>query len=219
MELTHEFDIDAPPDDVFDFLLDAPAVATCVPGVVIDEIVDETTFKGTLKVKVGPVTVRYRGNGYIQAADKDRRVATIRAEGEEQGASGSVTATMQMSVAEAGRSSRVTILTDLAIAGRVATMGRGVIEQVGTQLVGQASRKIETRILAPSEANISSATTDTGPAVATAAAPPASEDAESSLAVGALIRGLVSSWLRKSLSRALFNVERFAARTRERIDA
>lgn len=219
MELTHEFDIDAPPDDVFAFLLDAPAVATCVPGVVIDEVVDESTFKGTLKVKVGPVTVRYRGNGYIQEADKDRRVATIRAEGEEQGAAGSVSATMQMSVAAAGPASRVTILTDLAIAGRVATMGRGVIEQVGTQLVGQASRKIEARILAPDgvEGPVDSA----GAAAVSSASStrPIADDTEPSLAVGALLKGLVLSWFRNGLSKALFNIERFAARTRERIDA
>lgn len=218
MELTHEFDIDAPPDDVFNFLLDAPAVATCVPGVVIDEIVDDTTFKGTLKVKVGPVTVRYRGNGYIQAADKDKRVATIRAEGEEQGAAGSVAATMQMSVAAAGSSSRVTILTDLAIAGRVATMGRGVIEQVGTQLVGQASRRIETRILGSDPGSQPTIETDPESTVL-ASARSVPVDPEPSLAVGALIKGLVLSWIRKSLSKTLFNVERFAARTRERIDA
>ena len=218
MELTHEFDIDAPPDDVFSFLLDAPAVATCVPGVVIDEVVDETTFKGTLKVKVGPVTVRYRGNGYIQTADKDKRVATIRAEGEEQGAAGSVAATMQMSVAPVGSSSRVTILTDLAIAGRVATMGRGVIEQVGTQLVGQASRTIESRILGSGQAD--RAFTETDPeSTVLASARSASAGAESSLAVGALIKGLMLAWIRKTFSKALFNVERFAARTRERIDA
>lgn len=218
MELTHEFDIDAPPDDVFNFLLDAPAVATCVPGVVIDEVVDDTTFKGTLKVKVGPVTVRYRGNGYIQAADKDKRVATIRAQGEEQGAAGSVAATMQMAVAAAGSSSRVTILTDLAIAGRVATMGRGVIEQVGTQLVGQASRKIETRILTSDQDSHSTTEAEPEP-TGDAPAKPVPADPDSSLAVGALLKGLVLTWVRKTLSKALFKVERFAARTRGRIDA
>lgn len=148
MDLKHQFDIQADPDTVFDFLVDGPRVAACLPGVVIDEVVDPTTFKGTMKVKVGPVTVRYAGTGYITATERSSRTATIRAEAQELGAAGSVSATMVMTVVEgAAASSHVSIDTDLAIAGRVATMGRGVIEQVGNQMVAQASRQIEARVL------------------------------------------------------------------------
>ncbi|MGI8305802.1 MULTISPECIES: SRPBCC family protein [Saccharopolyspora] len=217
VELMHEFDIAAPPDTVFDFLLDAPSVVTCVPGVTIDEVVDESTFEGSLKVKVGPVTVRYRGSGYITAVDKDKRVATIRAEGEEQGAAGTVAATMEMSVVEVERQSRVTIRTDLAIVGRVATMGRGVLQQVSNQLVGQAARKIESRVLC-SEQGPSTGIDAQAPAAKSVAAVPSSSPGSTELAVGALLKGVVVSWLLKTCSKLLFNVERFAARTRERID-
>ncbi|MFF0144750.1 SRPBCC family protein [Amycolatopsis sulphurea] len=207
VELLHEFAIAAPPDAVFGFLLDAPGVVTCVPGVTIDRIVDESTFEGSLKVKVGPVTVRYRGNGCITAVDKDKRAATIRAEGEEQGAAGTVVATMEMSVAEAEGQSRVTIHTDLAIAGRVATMGRGVLQQVSNQLVGQAAQQIESRILGSAP--------ETSAEVRTPAAAPAAGKPE--LAVGALVKGMILGWLRKALVVVLFGIERLAARTRERI--
>ena len=61
MQLENSFQVDAPPDRVFDYLLDVNKVVGCVPGAELTEVVDASTFKGKVKVKVGPISVAYNG--------------------------------------------------------------------------------------------------------------------------------------------------------------
>ncbi len=137
MQLENEFDIAAPPDRVYSFLLDVNRVVTCMPGAELSEVVDPTTFRGKVRIKVGPITVSYNGTARITDRDDANRVATLQAEGKETSGPGSARATAQMTVAEAGDGSTVRLLTDYHVAGRIANFGRGVMEDVSKQLVSQ----------------------------------------------------------------------------------
>src|SRR5262249_4965873 len=130
MRIENVFEVAAPSDRVYAFLLDVNRVATCLPGAELAEVVDPNTFKGKVKIKVGPITVSYNGTARIAERDEAGRVATLEAEGRETTGPGSARATARMSVLDAGGTSQVRLETDFTVAGRIANFGRGVMEDV-----------------------------------------------------------------------------------------
>ena len=143
MELDNAFDVAASPHDVYAFLLDVNRVAGCVPGAELAEVVDPNTFKGRVKVKVGPITVAYNGTARITSRDDETHRAELEAEGRETSGPGSARAHAVMTVTEADGHSRVSIHTDYQVAGRVAQFGRGVMEDVSRRIVGQMAACIK----------------------------------------------------------------------------
>src|SRR6266581_1794013 len=79
MQLENSFNVGAPPDQVFAYLLDVNRVVGCVPGAELTEIVDQTTFKGKVKIKVGPITVAYSGTARIAERNEAERSAMLQA--------------------------------------------------------------------------------------------------------------------------------------------
>src|SRR5712692_3507160 len=128
MQLENSFSVAAPPDRVFAYLLDVNKVVGCVPGAELSEVVDTSTFKGKVKIKVGPITVAYSGTARIVDRDDGAHSAAIEAEGRETTGPGSARAKANMSVVADGAGSTVKIVTDYNVAGRVAQFGRGVME-------------------------------------------------------------------------------------------
>jgi uncharacterized protein len=149
VEIQNSFPVKAPPDRVYEFLLDVNNVVSCVPGAELSEVVDPDTFKGKVRIKVGPVTVSYNGTARITARDAGTRTATLEAEGRETTGSGSAQASTVMSVAADGDGSTVTLATDFTVVGRVAQFGRGIMEDVSRHLVGQAAECIQSKLEAP----------------------------------------------------------------------
>jgi len=146
MQIENEFQVAAPPDRVYSFLLDVNQVVTCMPGAELSEVVDPTTFRGRVRIKVGPITVAYNGTARISERDDASRVATLQAEGRETTGPGSARATARMSVEEAGGASRVRLVTDYTVAGRIANFGRGVMEDVSKRLVTQMADCIKAHL-------------------------------------------------------------------------
>ena len=146
MQIKNEFDVGAGPDTVFAFLLDVNRVAGCMPGAELSEVVDPTTFKGKVKIKVGPITVAYNGTAKIVERDDAARVARLEASGRETTGPGSAQATATMTVLESGATSIVRLETDFTVAGRVANFGRGVMEDVSKRLVAQMAACIKSQL-------------------------------------------------------------------------
>ena len=149
MQLENSFTVGAPPDRVFAYLLDVNKIVGCVPGAELSEVVDPTTFKGKVKIKVGPITVAYSGTARIVDRDDANHAATLEADGRETTGPGSARAKARMSVEAEGASSVVKIVTEYSVAGRVAQFGRGVMEDV--------SRRIVTDMAACIKANVEAA--------------------------------------------------------------
>src|SRR5438067_210462 len=105
MQIENQFQVAAPPETVFAFLLDINRVVGCMPGAELSEVVDPTTFKGKVKIKVGPITVAYNGTAKIVEKDEAARVAKLEASGRETTGPGSANATATMSVLEDGAAS------------------------------------------------------------------------------------------------------------------
>ena len=173
MQLENSFTVGAPPSRVFAYLLDVNKIVGCVPGAELSEVVDPTTFKGKVKIKVGPITVAYSGTARIVGRDDANHAATLEAEGRETTGPGSARASARMTVEAEGSGSVVKIVTDYNIAGRVAQFGRGVMEDVSRRIVNDMAACIKANVEA---AEPSKAVGDGGAAQAAAgpgAAPPA----------------------------------------------
>src|SRR5439155_22087077 len=152
MQIENSFAVGAPPDRVYRFLLDVNQVVGCMPGAELSEVVDPSTFKGKVKIKVGPITVAYNGTAKIAERDETARRAMLQAEGRETTGPGSARATATMTVEESEGGSTVNIATDFTVAGRVAQFGRGVMEDVSRRLIGQMADCIKTQLEAPAAA-------------------------------------------------------------------
>ncbi len=146
MQLENSFSVGAPPDHVFAYLLDVNKIVGCVPGAELSEVVDPSTFKGKVKIKVGPITVAYNGTARIVDRDDPGRSATLEAEGRETTGPGSARAKARMTVEAEGSGSVVKIVTDYSVAGRVAQFGRGVMEDVSRRIVNDMAACIKANV-------------------------------------------------------------------------
>ena len=169
MQLENSFTVGAPPERVFAYLLDVNKIVGCVPGAELSEVVDPSTFKGKVKVKVGPITVAYNGTAKIADRNDTERTATLEAEGRETTGPGSARAKAYMSVLPEGAGSVVKIVTDYSVAGRVAQFGRGVMEDVSRKIVNEMAACIKSNV----EAAEPAAGGGAGPGASASAAPPA----------------------------------------------
>ena len=137
MELEHEFSVPVPVQQAWDVLLDVERIAPCMPGATVESF-DGETIDGRVKVKVGPIQVTYAGTARFVEKDEAARRAVIDARAKEARGSGTANATITAVLHETGSSeTKVTVTTDLAITGRPAQFGRGVMAEVGNKLLGK----------------------------------------------------------------------------------
>jgi carbon monoxide dehydrogenase subunit G len=137
MRLDHEFTVPVPAAQAWPVLLDIDRIAPCMPGATVTKI-DGDDFEGTVKVKVGPITVTYGGTASFLEKDEAQRIAVIEARGKETRGSGTATARVTAQLFDNGAdSTRVAVTTDLSITGKPAQFGRGVMSDVGNKLLGR----------------------------------------------------------------------------------
>jgi len=146
MQLENSFIIQAPPDRVFAYLLDPHNVVGCVPGAELTEEVDATTFKGKMKIKVGPITVAYSGTARMLDRNDEQRTATLEGEGRETTGPGSGRGKAVMSVTPDPEGSLVKVVTEFTLTGRVAQFGRGVIEDVSRRMVREVAECLQANL-------------------------------------------------------------------------
>jgi carbon monoxide dehydrogenase subunit G len=137
MQLEHQFGVPVPMAKAWDVLLDVERIAPCMPGATVDSF-DGETIEGRVKVKVGPIQITYVGTARFTDKDEAARRAVIEASAKEARGSGTATATITAQLQDDGGSAtNVTVTTDLAITGKPAQFGRGVMEEVGNKLLGR----------------------------------------------------------------------------------
>ncbi len=148
MKLEHSFSVAVSPEEAWPVLLDVRRIAPCMPGTTIDTV-DGDDFTGKVKVKVGPITVTYSGNASFTEKDEAARRAVIVAKGKETRGSGTAQATVTGTLRPEGTGTRVDVVTDLAITGKPAQFGRGVMAEVGAKLIGQFADCLEAELTGP----------------------------------------------------------------------
>jgi carbon monoxide dehydrogenase subunit G len=136
MELDHEFTVPVPVDQAWPVLLDVERIAPCMPGATLDSI-NGDEFTGRLKVKLGAMTITYRGAARIASRDETTHTVSIEGTGKEARGSGTASATVQAQLHDEGERTRVTVHTKLNVTGRPAQFGRNILSEVGGKLVGR----------------------------------------------------------------------------------
>src|SRR5436305_12874538 len=119
MELTNEFRVGVPPAQAWSVLTDVERIAPCMPGAQLQEIEGEE-YRGIVKVKVGPITAQYKGKATFVEKDDGGHKAVLRAEGRDTRGQGNANATITATLQADGGGTKVSVVTDLAVTGRVA---------------------------------------------------------------------------------------------------
>jgi carbon monoxide dehydrogenase subunit G len=138
IELDNSFTVPVPPDQAWDVLLDVETIAPCMPGATVDEV-DGDVVNGRIKVKVGPVSLTYKGTAKFTERNPETRVVVVEAAGKETRGAGTASATVRASLVPdaSGSGTEVTMHTTMNVTGRPAQFGRGVMVEVGGKLVEQ----------------------------------------------------------------------------------
>jgi len=138
--------VKAPPAKVWAFLLSPEDIITCLPGAGLDSVEDERNFHGNVKVKVGPVTVAYKGEATLTEVDDDGHRVTMVGEGKEKGGAGKVKMTMTSHIEAVDGGSEVVIDADVELAGKVVRFGRGMIQGVSKEVFKQFGDKLRSKL-------------------------------------------------------------------------
>lgn len=152
MIIENEFSVAAELDTVWRELLDMEGVASCLPGATIRATDRENVYDGSMRLKIGPMRVEYRGTATLSGVDEQHKTAVIALTAREAKGQGSAIATIRNRLEPVDGGTRVSAQTDLQITGPQAQFGRGVIEDVGKRVLGEFAQRLEQRIAGPEPA-------------------------------------------------------------------
>jgi carbon monoxide dehydrogenase subunit G len=136
VELSNDFRVSAPPAEAWKVLTDVERIAPMLPGAKLEEV-EGDEFRGIVKVKVGPVTAQYKGKATFEEQNEAEGRVVLKATGRDTRGQGNANATITATLVPDGEGTRVTVVTDLTVTGKVAQFGRGVLADVSGKLIGQ----------------------------------------------------------------------------------
>lgn len=148
MELSHRFTVPIGVEQTWEHFNDIASVAECFPGAQVTEA-DADSFAGSVKVKLGPIALLYNGTGTFVEKDEAAHRFVVDAKGKDKRGNGTAGANVVVTMTDAGGSTDVSVQTDLAITGKPAQFGRGVMQDVSDKLLGQFVACLEQRLAAP----------------------------------------------------------------------
>jgi carbon monoxide dehydrogenase subunit G len=171
MEFDNTFEVPLPPAEAWPVLMDIQRIAPCMPGAQLTEVVDATTYKGNIAVRLGPVALTFAGLIKFEEIDDANHTARVKAQGTDAKGRGGANAAASFRLEPAGAGSKVVVHTDLTLSGAVAQYGRGVgmIQATAAQLMKQFADNLKKQLAATPAAVAASALS----AGASAAAPSA----------------------------------------------
>ena len=150
MELQHSFSVPVDVDRAWAVLVDIEQVAPCMPGAALDTV-DGDEFTGSVKVRLGPIGITYKGKARFVEKDEVAHRAVIDAQGKDARGNGTASATVTATLHPQDDGTRVEVNTDLAITGKPAQFGRGVMVDVGNKLIGQFADCLAGKLAKPAE--------------------------------------------------------------------
>jgi carbon monoxide dehydrogenase subunit G len=150
LDLTHRFTVPTPVEETWAHFQDIASIAECFPGAAVTSVEDET-FHGTVKVKLGPIALVYNGSGTFVERDETAHRFVVDAKGKDKRGNGTAGAvvTLEMHPSEGAEGTDVEVVTDLSITGKPAQFGRGVMQDVSDKLLGQFVDCLEHRLAGP----------------------------------------------------------------------
>jgi carbon monoxide dehydrogenase subunit G len=202
MQFSNSFEVPLPPAEAWAFLLDIRRIAPCMPGAELTEVVDESTYKGKVAVRLGPVALSFAGTAKFEAIDHAAHKARVKAQGSDVKGRGGANAVVNFALEPIPDGTKVAIDTDLNLSGSVAQYGRasGMIQSVAAQIISQFAAALRGEIAkgrAPAE---SAPAPDGASALEPSASAPAIPAAKPISGFSLILRAL-ADWLRGALRR------------------
>lgn len=142
MQLTNEYEVAASIDALWELLNDVERIAPFVPGFTLEEAQGDT-YRGTIKVKVGAVTVSYNAEIEVLERDAEQRRVIMDVSGRERRGPGSMHAVVTSQLSATPSGSRIALDTDVEVTGRVAQFGSGVLGDVSATLLARFVEGLE----------------------------------------------------------------------------
>ena len=174
MDLNHEFIVNVPINYAWVILTDLERIAPCLPGAQLTEV-EGDTYRGQVKVKVGPIVAQFKGQASFVTRDDAAHTASLKAEGRDTTGKGTAAATITAQLTSVTpTSTKCTVVTDLTISGKVAQFGRGALADVSDKLLAQFADNLNQLISsapATTTTSTTTSTTTTTPAPVAAASP------------------------------------------------
>jgi carbon monoxide dehydrogenase subunit G len=157
IEIKETFDVKAPIDRVWRFVLDPHNVAACMPGASLDEVIDEKTFVGNIKIKVGAVMASYKGRVELVEIDEANHTVKMNAEGTESGGGTARGAMVSRLVSRPDGRTEIVAEASVDLTGRIMQVGRGMIQGVSKQLFQQFVKAARAQLEAEAAAEVAGA--------------------------------------------------------------
>jgi uncharacterized protein len=148
MKLENEFQVQAPPERAWALLLDIPRVIPCMPGAKLTEVVDDEHWKAKMSVKLGPISLAFATDVTLGAVDEAERTVRMTAKARELRGRGAGEAAIESRLTPADGGTTISIVTDLTLTGAVAQYGRGIVQDVSSQLVRRFADCLEAQLVA-----------------------------------------------------------------------
>jgi uncharacterized protein len=206
MQFSNSFEVPLPPSQAWAFLLDIRRIAPCMPGAELTEVVDETTYKGKVAVRLGPVALSFAGTAKFEEMDHAAHKARVKAQGSDVKGRGGASAVVNFALEPVAEGTKVLINTDLNLSGSVAQYGRasGMIQSVAAQIISQFAAALRGEIAkshAPAESAPAPEAAAPAATPAAAMASPVPPAAKPISGFTLMFRALLE-WLRGALRRS-----------------
>lgn len=148
MRLENSFQVQAPPERAWALLLDIPRVIPCMPGAELLEAVDDRNWKAKMTVKLGPISLTFGTDVTLGEVDEASRTVRMSAKARELRGRGGGEAAIESRLAAADGGTTVNIVTEMSLTGAVAQYGRGIVQDVSSQLIGRFADCLEAQLVA-----------------------------------------------------------------------
>jgi len=147
-KIEERFEVQAPVERVWKYLIDPARVVECLPGAELVEMTDAQNFVGAIKVKVGPLAMSYKGKAKFTEVNEETHQVRMVGDAREVGGSGSTKVTMLSTVAPlpSGGGSEVVVNAEVELVGKIVQFGRGMIEEVSRQMFRQFSTCVRAKL-------------------------------------------------------------------------
>src|SRR4051812_37670436 len=155
LKIEERITVSAPPARVWKFLLDPARVAACLPGAKLDGVEDERTFLGTMKVKVGPVTMEFKGKATMSEVHEEERRVVLTGTGSDKSGSGSAKMAMESRIVPIdGGGAEIVVVADVDLAGKLVSFGRGMMVGISKQLFKQFAERVRAELASEPAASV-----------------------------------------------------------------
>lgn len=185
MRLEHAFEVPASLDEAWALLVDIPRVVPCMPGATLVDTIDDATWKAKLQVKLGPIALTFDTDVHRTALDIEGRRMDLAASGREVRGRGRAEGTLHVSLEAIPSGTQVTMVTEVLLAGAVASYGSGMVREISNQLVGSFAECLRAQMAADSG---DAEAADTARAAVARQSRPLSGASLAKAAIGGLVR-------------------------------